>query len=223
MRPLPRRAAVGNRARGLQRQRPSLGLLHARPGPLASVSLGRGRHRGDLRRSADALLRARILERARSHSEGTSLRTDQQREQSRRGVKEYYYYLDSTPTHSYMKYLYKYPQAPYPHDEIVATSRSRGRHEPEYELIDTGVFADDRGLSVTDEKYRIVPGSPLVRRHDDDDLCAAPRLRASMEARGPDPHGQLIAHGDASWWRGRAGSIRSAATKRKPLPPRICS
>src|SRR5215213_8358802 len=55
-------------------------------------------------------------------------------------VKEYYFYLDSSPTHSYMKYLYKYPQNAYPYDEIVRINRERNRTEPEYELIDTGVF-----------------------------------------------------------------------------------
>src|ERR1700730_15697995 len=59
-------------------------------------------------------------------------------------VKEYYFYLDSTPTHSYMKYLYKYPQEAFPYDNLVQTSRGRGRNEFEYELLDTGVFAQDR-------------------------------------------------------------------------------
>jgi hypothetical protein len=59
-------------------------------------------------------------------------------------VKEYYFYLDSTPTHSYMKYLYKYPQGAYPYDDLVNTSRSRTRAELEYELLDTGIFDEDR-------------------------------------------------------------------------------
>jgi hypothetical protein len=63
-------------------------------------------------------------------------------------VKEYYFYLDSTPTHSYMKYLYKYPQEAYPYDEIVQTNRKRSKHEMEYELIDTGVFDEDRYFDV---------------------------------------------------------------------------
>ena len=54
--------------------------------------------------------------------------------------KEYYFYLDSTPTHSYMKFLYKYPHEAYPYEDILRTNRGRGRHEFEYELIDTGVF-----------------------------------------------------------------------------------
>jgi hypothetical protein len=63
-------------------------------------------------------------------------------------VKEYYFYLDSTPTHSYMKYLYKYPQAAYPYDDLVKTNRERGRGKPEYELLDTGVFHEDRYFDV---------------------------------------------------------------------------
>src|SRR5436189_151861 len=63
-------------------------------------------------------------------------------------VKEYYFYLDSTPTHSYMKYLYKYPQAAFPYDNLVKTNRERGRHEFEYELINTGVFDEDRYFDV---------------------------------------------------------------------------
>jgi len=59
-------------------------------------------------------------------------------------VKEYYFYLDSTPTHSYMRYLYKYPQAAFPYDDLVATNRTRSRYEPEYELLDTGIFDDNR-------------------------------------------------------------------------------
>jgi hypothetical protein len=63
-------------------------------------------------------------------------------------VKEYYFYLDSTPTHSYMKYLYKYPQAAFPYSQLVEENRRRGKHDPEYELLDTGVFAEDRYFDV---------------------------------------------------------------------------
>src|SRR4051795_6683534 len=59
-------------------------------------------------------------------------------------VKEYYFYLDSTPTHSYMKYLYKYPQCEFPYLDLVKTNRSRSREELEYELLDTGAFDQDR-------------------------------------------------------------------------------
>lgn len=63
-------------------------------------------------------------------------------------VKEYYFYLDSTPTHSYMKYLYKYPQRAYPYDDLVSTNRRRSRDDFEYELIDTGIFNEDRYFDV---------------------------------------------------------------------------
>ncbi|KAF9371064.1 hypothetical protein CPC16_003307, partial [Podila verticillata] len=63
-------------------------------------------------------------------------------------VKELYYYLDSTPTHSYMKYLYKYPQAAFPYDHLVAESTSRSRTQPEYELLDTGIFNEDKYFDV---------------------------------------------------------------------------
>src|ERR1700742_1205649 len=63
-------------------------------------------------------------------------------------VKEYYFYLDSTPTHSYMKYLYKYPQAAYPYEDLIATNRARTRQDYEYELLDTGIFDDDRYFDV---------------------------------------------------------------------------
>ena len=63
-------------------------------------------------------------------------------------VKEYYFYLDSTPTHSYMKYLFKYPHAAYPYADLVDTNRGRSRDEMEYELLDTGVFTDDRYFDV---------------------------------------------------------------------------
>ncbi len=63
-------------------------------------------------------------------------------------VKEYYFYLDSTPTHSYMKFLYKYPHAAYPYADLVETNRRRTRDEMEYELLDTGVFDGDRYFDV---------------------------------------------------------------------------
>ena len=63
-------------------------------------------------------------------------------------VKEYYFYLDSTPTHSYMKFLYKYPQGAYPYSELVSVNARRGKQEPEFELLDTGVFDEDRYFDV---------------------------------------------------------------------------
>jgi hypothetical protein len=78
-------------------------------------------------------------------------------------VKEYYFYLDSTPTHSYMKFLYKYPQAAYPYDEIVATNRSRNREQFEYELLDTKVFDDDRYFDVFVEYAKETPEDILIK------------------------------------------------------------
>jgi len=78
-------------------------------------------------------------------------------------VKEYYFYLDSTPTHSYMKYLYKYPQAAYPYADLVETNRRRSRHEMEYELLDTGVFNGDRYFDVFVEYAKAAPEDVLVK------------------------------------------------------------
>jgi len=78
-------------------------------------------------------------------------------------VKEYYFYLDSTPTHSYMKYLYKYPQAAYPYADLVETNRRRSRDEMEYELLDTGVFKDDCYFDVFVEYAKEGPEDILVR------------------------------------------------------------
>ena len=78
-------------------------------------------------------------------------------------VKEYYFYLDSTPTHSYMKYLYKYPQAAFPYADLVETNRRRNRNEMEYELLDTGVFKDDRYFDVFVEYAKAGPEDILVR------------------------------------------------------------
>jgi len=78
-------------------------------------------------------------------------------------VKEYYFYLDSTPTHSYMKYLYKYPQAQYPYQELVETNRQRTRDELEFELIDTGVFNEDRYFDVLVEYAKASPQDILIQ------------------------------------------------------------
>ncbi len=78
-------------------------------------------------------------------------------------VKEYYFYLDSTPTHSYMKYLYKYPQVAFPYGDLVETNRRRNRNEMEYELIDTGVFNDDRYFDVFVEYAKAGPEDILVQ------------------------------------------------------------
>src|SRR5215208_7114459 len=78
-------------------------------------------------------------------------------------VKEYYFYLDSTPTHSYMKYLYKYPQAAYPYGDVVRTNSQRSRDDMEYELLDTGVFKENRYFDVFVEYAKGAADDILVK------------------------------------------------------------
>ena len=78
-------------------------------------------------------------------------------------VKEYYFYLDSTPTHSYMKYLYKYPQSVFPYSDLIEASRRLGRQEFEYELLDTGIFDDDRYFDVFVEYAKAAPEHILIQ------------------------------------------------------------
>src|ERR671924_963409 len=87
-------------------------------------------------------------------------------------VKEQYFYLDSTPTHSYMKYLYKYGQRAFPYADLVETNRGRSKREPEYELLDTGVFDEDRYFDVFVEYAKESP----------DDIC----IRIEVFNRGPE-------------------------------------
>src|ERR687884_657005 len=88
-------------------------------------------------------------------------------------VKEYYFYLDSTPTHSYMRALYKYPQRAFPYAELVAENRRRGKDQPEYELVDTGVFSDNRYFDVQVEYAKASPTDVVIR--------------VTATNRGPDP------------------------------------
>jgi hypothetical protein len=88
-------------------------------------------------------------------------------------VKEYYFYLDNTPTHSYMKYLYKYPQGEFPYGDLVETNRRRGRNDMEYELLETGVFDEDRYFDVFVE----------YAKHTAEDLI----VKISVVNRGPEP------------------------------------
>jgi hypothetical protein len=78
-------------------------------------------------------------------------------------VKEYYFYTDSTPTHSYMRYLYKYPQAAFPYSELVEENRRRGKQAPEFELADTGVFDESRYFDVEVEYAKADPEDILIR------------------------------------------------------------
>ena len=88
-------------------------------------------------------------------------------------VKEYYFYLDSTPTHSYMKFLYKYPQSAYPYEDLIKTNRGRSRNELEYELLDTGIFEGDRYFDVFVEYAKAGPDDILIK--------------ISVANRGPEP------------------------------------
>ena len=78
-------------------------------------------------------------------------------------VKEYYFYLDSTPTHSYMKFLYKYPQGAFPYGQLVEENRRRGKRDPEFELIDTGIFNEDRYFDVVVEYAKTTPEDIFIR------------------------------------------------------------
>ena len=78
-------------------------------------------------------------------------------------VKEYYFYLDSTPTHSYMNFLYKYPQAAYPYEDLVEANRRRTRNQLEYELMDTGIFDQNRYFDVFAEYAKESPEDILIR------------------------------------------------------------
>jgi hypothetical protein len=78
-------------------------------------------------------------------------------------VKEYYFYLDATPTHSYLRGLYKYPQRAFPYAELVGENRRRDRDQPEYELINTGIFDEDRYFDIEAEYAKITPNDMLIR------------------------------------------------------------
>lgn len=78
-------------------------------------------------------------------------------------VKEYYFYLDSTPTHSYMKYLYKYPHKAYPYVDLIEQNKKRGRNQTEYELLDTGIFNEDRYFDIFVEYAKETPDEILIK------------------------------------------------------------
>ena len=132
-------------------------------------------------------------------------------------VKEYYYYLESTPTHSYMKALYKYPQRAYPYDDLVATNAARGLHDPEYELIDTGVFDENRYFDVFIEYAKASANDLLIeiRVTNRGPETASLRLLPSLWCRnewswndrlprpsltpGPAPEGSRAVHADHAY------------------------
>jgi hypothetical protein len=131
-------------------------------------------------------------------------------------VKEIYHYADGLPSHAYMRMLYKYPQAAYPYDRLVAENAARGANRPEFELIDTGVFDDGRYFDVVVEYAKAAP----------DDIL----MRVTVHNRGPDRAplhilGQLWARNIWSWAPGatrpslRATSAASVAALHPLMPP----
>jgi hypothetical protein len=78
-------------------------------------------------------------------------------------VKEYYFHLDSTPTHTYMQFLYKYPQREFPYSKLVDENRARGKQAPEYELVDTGIFAENRYFDIFVEYAKAAANDILIR------------------------------------------------------------
>ena len=113
------------------------------------------------------------MERGRPDPQGADVRPEQQEGNHGEDVKEYWFYLDSTPTHSYLKCQYKYPQRAFPYDELVSTNARRGKLDMEYELLDTGIFDDDRYFDVVVE-YAKATHEDIV-------------MRVTAHNRGPDP------------------------------------
>src|SRR5271156_2522631 len=110
-------------------------------------------------------------------------------------VKEYYFYLDSTPTHSYMKYLYKYPQAAFPYGDLIESNKRRNRGDGEDELLETGVFKEDRNFDVFVEYAKNTPEDVLIQ--------------ISVINRGPEPATlhvlpTLWFRNSWTWWPGAA-------------------
>ena len=121
-------------------------------------------------------------------------------------VKEYYFYLDSTPTHSYMKYLYKYPHAAFPYNDLVTTSKGRNRGDMEYELLDTGIFNSDRYFDVFVE---------YAKQSAEDIL-----IQIIISNRGPEPATlhvlpTLLFRNTWTWWPDTAKpSLKKAVSKK---------
>ena len=119
-------------------------------------------------------------------------------------VKEQYFYLDATPTHSWLRYLYKYPQRAYPYDDLVATNRGRSRHEMEYELVDTAAFDEDRYFDVFVEIAKEGPEELLV-------AITAAQPGSRRGAAPPPPHALVPQHLVV----GRPRGLGSAVTCRR--------
>ena len=161
MGPVLQRASMGNGARGLQCQRRRVDHFthdQARSRAYAGVKTASPGSATEQRLCLRSRCGMAATRSSRSVSSGSPTRR-----QSRRGRQGVYFYLDTTPTHSYMKWLYKYPQRAYPYFDLVATNRRRSREESEYELLDTGIFAGDRYFDVVVEYGKAAPEDILVR------------------------------------------------------------
>ena len=136
-------------------------------------------------------------------------------------VKEYYFYLDSTPTHSYMKYLYKYPQNAYPYSDSIETNRRRGRNDWEYELLDTGIFNEDRYFDVFVEYAKAEPD-----RHPDPNQRRESWARGGVDPRAADPvvpqHLDMVAGPAKTLLATEAGRKYSSRSKRR-MPSSVAS
>src|ERR1700693_41979 len=121
-------------------------------------------------------------------------------------VKEYYFYLDSTPSHSYMKYLYKYPQAEFPYATLVEENRRRDKRQPEFELLDTGVFDDDRYFDLFVE----------YAKADVEDIL----IKITVTNRGPDASdfGVLPTFWFRNTWSWENHARRPTLHKARPAP-----
>ena len=120
-------------------------------------------------------------------------------------VKEVYFYVDATPTHSYMKYLYKYPQREFPYRDLIETNGRRSREELEYELIDTGVFDDNRYFDVFLEYAKAGPDDVLIRII----------VHNRAEGAGPKPRGSICSRrsGFGTPGRGKRGRRNPASAR----------
>ncbi len=161
--PLSRRTAMGDRARRLFGNRRMLDVFSPRPCPQPRLSLGRGRPLGICDRECrlcfaltlwngqDPILKERLF--GLTGPEGNHAED----------VKEIYFYVDSSPTHSYLKGLYKYPQAAFPYEWLVAENRRRGKRDREFELVDTGIFKGNRYFDVVAEYAKANTDDILIR------------------------------------------------------------
>ena len=219
---VPARAPVGHGARGLLGRRRGLGLPAVRPRRPARVPLGR-------RRAARASATTAGSSASASPSGTAPIRSSRSGSSASRAtegnhgedVKELYWYLDATPTCSYARALYKYPQTAFPYEELRARSRSASKADPEPELLDTAAFADNRYFDVVVE-YAKAEVERRPRPHHGDQPRAARRPDRGAPAAVVSQHVELDARhrspADAGA-RGRCPTCRSSRRRRRTWGP----